>query len=93
MVFDGGFKLAYSARELIELMQAVERVHIMEFATPVDTYVQAYNEYQARSGGATVPTYEEMMKNSLFFKPDYVSPVIDYRCIYAVMHPWKLNSN
>lgn len=88
MVFDGGFKLANSARELIDVMQKVERVHIMECATPVDAYVQAYNEYQARSGGATVPTYEEMMTQPLFFSPDYVSPVIDYRCIYAVVHPW-----
>ncbi|MBE8954904.1 MAG: hypothetical protein SR2Q5_04430 [Quinella sp. 2Q5] len=88
MIFDGGFKLANSARELLDIMPTVERVHIMEFATPVDAYVRAYNEYQARSGGATVPTYEEMMKNSLFFKPNYVPPVIDYRCIYAVMHPW-----
>ena len=74
--------------ELIDVMQKVERVHIMECATPVDAYVQAYNEYQARSGGATVPTYEEMMTRPLFFAPDYVSPVIDYRCIYAVVHPW-----
>ena len=89
MVFDGGFKLANSTRELLDIMPTVERVHIMEFATPVDaSYVQAYNECQARSGGVTVPTYEEMMKRPLFFKPDYVAPVIDYRCIYAVMHPW-----
>ena len=88
MVFDGGFKLANSARELLDIMPTVERVHIMEFATPVDAYVRAYNEYQARSGGATVPTYEEMMTRPIFFKPDYVPPVIDYRCIYAVMHPW-----
>ena len=88
MVFDGGFKLANSARELLDIMPTVERIHIMEFATPVDAYVRAYNEYQARSGGATVPTYEEMMTRPIFFKPDYVPPVIDYRCIYAVMHPW-----
>lgn len=88
MVFDGGFKLANSARELLDIMPTVERVYIMEFATSVDAYVWAYNKCQARSGGATVPTYEEMMKNSLFFKPDYMPPVIDYRCIYAVMHPW-----
>lgn len=88
MVFDGGFKLANSTRELLDIIPTVERVHIMEFATPVDAYVQAYNEYQARSGGATVPTYEEMLTRPLFFKPDYVPPVIDYRCIYAIMHPW-----
>ena len=88
MVFDGGFKLANSARELLDIMPTVERIHIMEFATPVDAYVRAYNEYQARSGGATVPTYEEMLTRPIFFKPDYVPPVIDYRCIYAVMHPW-----
>lgn len=88
MVFDGGFKLANSARELLDIMPTVERIHIMEFATPVDAYVRAYNEYQARSGGATVPIYEEMMTRPIFFKPDYVPPVIDYRCIYAVMHPW-----
>ena len=88
MVFVGGFKLANSARELLDIMPTVERIHIMEFATPVDAYVRAYNEYQARSGGATVPTYEEMMTRPIFFKPDYVPPVIDYRCIYAVMHPW-----
>ena len=88
MVFNGGFKLANSARELLDIMPTVERIHIMEFATPVDAYVRAYNEYQARSGGATVPTYEEMMTRPIFFKPDYVPPVIDYRCIYAVMHPW-----
>ena len=88
MVFDGGFKLSTSPRELIDVMQKVERVHIVECATPVDAYVQAYNEYQARSGGATLPTYEEMMTHPLFFKLDYVPTVIDYRCIYAVMHPW-----
>ena len=88
MVFDGGFKLANSTRELLDIMPTVERVHIMEFATPVDAYVWAYNECQARSGGVTVPTYEEMLTRPLFFKPDYVAPVIDYRCIYAVMHSW-----
>ena len=65
MVFDGGFKLANSARELLDIMPTVERVHIMEFATPVDAYVRAYNEYQARSGCATVPTYEEMLVDVL----------------------------
>ena len=88
MVFDGGFKLADSARDLLDIMPTVERVHIMEFATPVDAYVWVYNECQARSGGVTVPTYEEMLTRPLFFKPDYVAPVIDYRCIYAIMHPW-----
>lgn len=48
-------------------MQKVERVYIVVFATPVDAYVQAYNEYQARSGGATIPTYEEMLAN-VFYK-------------------------
>ena len=62
MTFDGGFKLADSARELLDIMPKVERVHIMD--------------------------YEEMLTRPLFFKSDYVPPVIDYRCIYAVMHSW-----
>ena len=80
MVFDGGFKLSTSSHELIDVMQKVERVHIMECATPVDAYVQAYNEYQARSGGATVSTYEEMLTRPLFF-----SPVIDHEKLGFVL--------
>ena len=93
MVFDDGFKLANSARELLDIMPTVERVHIMEFASPVEAYVQAYNECQTRSGSATVPTYEEMMTRSLFFKPDYVPPVIDYRCImFGIIYVTQIES-
>lgn len=88
MVFDNGFILERSIPTILDMMPEGANIHIREFANPVDAYIQAYNEYQARSGGVTVPTYEEMLTRPLFFKPDYVAPVIDYRCIYAVMHPW-----
>ena len=89
VVFDGGFIVERSIPIILDMMPEIANIHIREFVTSADAYVQAYNEYQFRSGGATVPTYEEIMKCSLFFAPNYVPPMLDEcRRIFAVMHPW-----
>lgn len=89
VVFDRGFILERSIPRILDLIPEIANIHIMEFANPAEAYVQAYNEFQFRSGGSVVPTYEEMMKCSLFFAPGYVPPMLDEcRRIYAVMHPW-----
>lgn len=88
MVFDGGFKLSTSPRELIDVMQKVERVHIVECATPVDAYTHAYNECQWQFGTADIPSYELIGQAPAYYVPNYITPVIDYCRMYAVMHPW-----
>ena len=89
MVFDNGFILERSIPTILDMMPEGANIHIREFANPVDAYIQAYNEYQIRTGGATAPSYEEMTKKSLFFAKNYVPPMLEEcRRIYAVMHPW-----
>ena len=67
----------------------------MECATPVDAYVQAYNEYQARSGGATIPTYEEMLANVFYKLPfaEIIEAVVSIDDAGAIIAYWYMRQH